>query len=177
VTVAVYIRCSVALHVPELASNISQEASAGPLIGRDAELQQLTRLLGDGVPDNAGARRLVTLYGCHGVGKSALAMALARRLTSRGPGHGPGHGPEGPSFHDAGGGFTPMIVECRGCDGTFGSLASRILAVFGLRHRQPYDTGSCDVTSLLRRPSYPYLSSSLSSSILNKLMIHAPLAF
>jgi len=130
----------VALHVPELVSNIPPESSSSPLISRDAELQQLTRLLGDGVHGNAGARRLVTLCGCHGVGKSSLAMAAARRMESSGP---VGDG-------DIETGFTPMIVDCRGCDGTFGSVTSRVLAVFGLRHRQPYDTGSRDViTSLL----------------------------
>jgi len=113
--------------------------SAGSVIGRDAELQQLSRLLGDGVPSNAGARRLVTLSGCHGVGKSAVAVALARRLTSRGAGQG------GEARRGTDRGFTPVIVDCRGCDGTFGSLTSRIFAVFGLRHRQPYDTGSYDV--------------------------------
>jgi len=122
-------------------SNIPPGASSAPLISRDAELQQLTRLLGDGVHGNAGTRRLVTLCGCHGVGKSAVATAVARRLTSNGPGR------DGKTSSVAGtdGGFTPMIVECRGCDGTFGSLTSRILAVFGLRHRQPYDTGPSDV--------------------------------
>ena len=109
-------------------SNVSPEASTGPLISRDADLQQLTRLLGDGVSGNTGARRLVTLCGCHGVGKSAAAAAVARRLARKGEG-----------------GFTPMIVDCRGSDGTFASLTSRILAVFGLRHRQPYDTGLSDV--------------------------------
>ena len=68
--------------MPDLASNITPESYTGPLIGRDAELQQVIRLLGDGVPSNAGGRRLVTLCGCHGVGKSALAMAAARRLVS-----------------------------------------------------------------------------------------------
>ena len=132
-------RCCLALHVPELVSNISPEMSTSPLIGRDSELQQLSRLLGDGVPDAAGARRLVTLCGCHGVGKSVLAEALARQLMWR------GGGLDGDTRQGANGRFTPMIVDCRGCDGTFGSLTSRILAVFGLRHRQPYDTGSYDV--------------------------------
>ena len=121
-----------ALHVPELVSNVTPESSTGPLISRDDELQQLLRLLGDGVPGNAGARRLVTLSGCHGVGKSALTLAAARRLMSTG--------------RDA---FTPMIVDCRRCDGTLESLTSRILAVFGLRHRQPYDTGPGDVIGYL----------------------------
>ena len=132
-------------------SNISLDATTSPLIGRDAELQQLTRLLGNGVPGNAGARRLVTVCGCHGVGKSALAVSAARQLTSGVPGPGgeafqvsvaPGHG--GEAFQASDGRYTTMIVECRGCDGTFGSLTSRILAVFGLRHREPHDTGSSD---------------------------------
>lgn len=111
--------------------------SSGPLIGRNAELQQMTRLLGHGgVPGNAGARRLVTLCGCHGVGKSALAAAAARRLMT---------GQVGDAKQGTTAAFTPMLVDCRGCDGTFASLTSRILAVFGLRHRQPYDTGSYDV--------------------------------
>jgi len=113
--------------------------SSGPLIGRNAELQQVTRLLGvGGVPGNAGARRLVTLCGCHGVGKSALAAAAARRLMA---------GQDGDTNQRTTGAYTPLIVDCRGCDGTFASLTSRILAVFGLRHRQPYDTGSYDVIS------------------------------
>jgi len=163
-----------ALHVPELVSNISPEASSGPLISRDGELQQLTRLLGDGVYSNAGARRLITLCGCHGVGKSAVAMAVARRLMPKDVGR------EGKPFPVSDGAFTPMIVDCRGCDGTFGSLTSRILAVFGLRHRQPYDTGPCDVITQLLSPGispfvyYKYIEeiSSVATKFLKKITFY-----
>ena len=133
-------------------SNVSPEAAVGSLIGRDAELRHLTGLLGDCVRGNGGKRRLVTLCGCHGVGKSSLAVAAARQLTTAktavataGP-RVTWKGQAGEAELEPGvDGVTPMLVECRGCDGTFGSLTSRILAVFGLRHRQPYDTGSYDV--------------------------------
>jgi len=128
-----------ALHMPELVSNLTSAASdmsCSPLIGRDADVRHVTRLLGDGIYDNAGAHCLVTLCGCHGVGKSALAMEAARSMNRR---------VAEDEFLGKPGVLTTMMVDCRGCDGTFGSLTSRILAVFGLRHRQPYDTGYCDV--------------------------------
>jgi len=101
---------------------------------------------GGGVPGNAAsARRLVTLCGCHGVGKSTVAAAVARGLMGRQTGDVP------QDLSSGSVGFTSMLVECRGCDGTFGSLTSRILAVFGLRHRQPHDTGFFDV---IARGSY-----------------------
>jgi len=52
-------------------------ASASPLIGRDEQLRQLDLLLHD--------RRLVTLTGPGGIGKTSLALELARRHADRYP--------------------------------------------------------------------------------------------
>ena len=65
-----------------LAFGEAADHGAGPLIGRDAELAQLTALLADLA--GSGGGRLVMLRADAGVGKSRLVRELERRAREHG---------------------------------------------------------------------------------------------
>ncbi|WP_223244952.1 beta-ketoacyl synthase N-terminal-like domain-containing protein, partial [Streptomyces sp. CBMA156] len=85
-------------------------ADLTPLIGRDALLTRVARLL-DG-------SRLVTLTGPGGVGKTRLAIAAARRLTDAAP-----SSPQRPD--------SVRFVELAGRQGDAADLAAEVAAVLG----------------------------------------------
>ncbi|MFI7006304.1 AfsR/SARP family transcriptional regulator [Streptomyces sp. NPDC050145] len=88
-----------------------------PLIGRDAALDHVTRLMDDA--------RLVTLTGPGGVGKTRLSIAAARRRTDSACAHRPD---------------SAWIVELAGRHGDAAELAAEVAAVLGIRDDSP--TGS-----------------------------------
>ena len=147
-----------ALRAAELTSNVSPEVTTPtpPLDGRDQQLDDVYKLLTNEmlcVNGHVGMcrPRLLTLTGCHGIGKSTLALAVSRRLISP-----PSETCSGPSTSDhdvtttegdvasksSGRVYKAVVrVECRGCDGTRESLLARIFRAFGLPYRARHDNG------------------------------------
>jgi predicted ATPase/DNA-binding SARP family transcriptional activator len=82
--------------VAPLASRVPQPLS--PLVGRLFEINEVRSLLGD--------RRLVTLVGPAGVGKTRLALEVARLLADA-----PADAAVGPTVHGGHGGRTVLFVE------------------------------------------------------------------
>jgi DNA-binding SARP family transcriptional activator len=60
-------------------------AAVAGFTGRDGELRELDRLLGEAEVDSAGAGVLITVSGAAGVGKTALALRWAQRGRHRWP--------------------------------------------------------------------------------------------
>lgn len=75
---------------------------APPLVGREADLQELAKLLAE-----PAAARPITLTGLAGVGKSALALAVAHRVSDRFPG-----GVAGVTIHEAGEATETLATVC-----------------------------------------------------------------
>jgi len=128
-----------------------------PLDGRDQQLDDVYKLLTNEQLDVNGhvgtcRPRLLTLTGCHSIGKSALALAVSRRLISLPNGtcsslttshHTVDAAEEGVASQSGGRVYEAVVmVECRGCDGTRESLLARIFGAFGLPYRARYDNGT-----------------------------------
>lgn len=73
-TRALYLRLKGALDTPTPAPTLRMPAPISPLVGREEETAEVTRLL--------ATRRLVTLTGSGGVGKTRLALAAAERVAA-----------------------------------------------------------------------------------------------
>ena len=165
----------------ELTSNLKPEsAPAYPLEGRDQEVGDLCDLLTREQPAVNGhvgscRPRLVTLSGCHGIGKSVIAHAVASQLTappvvnsnatmtssasavvggvlkSADTSVVRDTTAEGGVNHANGSLYAVVVtVECRGCDGTRESLLARIYGTFGLPYRAPHDNGTLPIGFFLQ---------------------------
>ena len=147
-----------ALRATELTSNVSPEVTTPtpPLDGRDQQFDDVYKLLTNEILSVNGhvgmcRPRLLVLTGCHGIGKSTLALAVSRRLISPAietcsglatSGHDVTTTKIEVASESSGRVYEAVvIVECRGCDGTRESLLARIFRAFGLPYRARHDNG------------------------------------